>query len=186
MILLPSSSSTSHSFAGVATFSDGPALHLLLQYTGNLASVMLCTLPLGALSRFSGRLCAVDHASPRPPFTASVFRLSSSALGTWSHWCASALHSFSIALLPGSPPSSLHRWFSREVSPCLDRALRHRLSAMVSCLHGVNEDTLSDNFLPVRENPVYSFNLPPSAFCLWGLARWGHDHSSTGRPSRHR
>ena len=38
------------------TFSDGPALHLLLQY-GNLASVMLCTLPLGALSRFSELVC---------------------------------------------------------------------------------------------------------------------------------
>ena len=32
---------------------------------------------------------------------------------------------------------------------------------------------------------MYSFNLPPSAFLLWGLARWSHDHSSTGRPSRH-
>ena len=43
---------------------------------------------------------------------------------------------------------------------------------MVSDLHGVLVDTLSDNFLPVRENPVYSFNLPPSAPRLLGLARW--------------
>ena len=34
--------------------SDGPALAQLLQLTGNLASVMLCTLPLGALSHFTG------------------------------------------------------------------------------------------------------------------------------------
>ena len=54
MILLPSSNSTSHSVAGVTTFSDGPALPMLLQYTGNSASVMLFTLPLGALSHFSG------------------------------------------------------------------------------------------------------------------------------------
>ena len=153
----------------------GDALHLALER---------------AFSLF-GRLCAVDHASPRPPITATVFRLSSSALGSWSHWCASALHSFSIPLpahmgiSPGSPPSSLHRWLSREVNPRLHRSLRHRLSAMVSDLHGVLVNTLSDNFLPVRENPVYSFNLPPSAFRLWGLARWGHDPSSTGRPSRH-
>ena len=54
MILLPSSSSTSHSVVGVATFSDGPVLPLLLQYIGNLASVVLCTLPSDTLSRFSG------------------------------------------------------------------------------------------------------------------------------------
>ena len=53
-ILLPSSSSTLHSVAGVATFSDGPALPLLLQFTGNLALVILFTLPWGALSRCSG------------------------------------------------------------------------------------------------------------------------------------
>ena len=52
---------------------------------------------------------------------------------------------------------------------------------MVSDLHGVLVDVSSDNFLPVRENPVYSFNLPPSAFRLWGLACWGHDHSSTAQ-----
>ena len=144
-------------------------------------------MPLSALSRFSGACVLLTT-----PITATVFRLSSSALGSWSHWCASALHSFSIPLpthmgiSPGSPPSSLHRWLSREVNPRLHGSLRHRLSAMVSDLHGVLVNTLSDNFLPVRENPVYSFNLPPSAFRLWGLARWGHDPSSTGRPSRHR
>ena len=64
--------------------------------------------------------------------------------------------------------------------------LRLRLAAMASDLHGVRVDVSSDNFLPARENPVYSFNLPPSAVRLWGLARWGHDLSSTGRPSHHR
>ena len=66
---------------------------------------------------------------------------------------------------------------SRSQTP-LDRDL---LAAMASDLHGVRDD-VSDNFLPARENPVYSFNLPPSAVRLWGLARWGHDLSSTGRP----
>ena len=133
MILLPSSSSTSHSVAGVAIFLVGPGPPPLQQCTGSLAR---------AFSLF-GRLCAVDHASPHL-----------------------------VSLVPGSPPSSLHRWFSQEVSPRLDRDLRHRLSAMVFDLHGVLVDAFSDNFLPVRENPVYSFNLPPSALRLWGLARW--------------
>ena len=57
---------------------------------------------------------------------------------------------------------------------------------MASDLHGVRVAVSSDNFLPARENPVHSFNLPPSALCLWAHARWGHDLSSTGRPSRHR
>ena len=52
-------------------------------------------LALGRAFSLFGRLCAVDHASPRPP--TSVFRLSSSAL-TWSNWCASALHFYSIPL----------------------------------------------------------------------------------------
>ena len=160
---------------------------LLLRYTGNLALVMPFTLPLARLLAFRA---LVDHASPRRPITSSVFRLSSSALGTWSNWCASVLHSYSIPLpahvgiSTGSPPSSLHQWLSREVNPRLHRALRHRLSAMVSDLHGVLVDVSSDNCLPVIQNPVYSFNLPSSAFRLWGLARWGHDHSSTGHPSR--
>ena len=88
-----------------------------------------------------------------------------------------------VGISTGSPPSSLHQWLSREVNDRLHRALRHRLSAMVSDLHGVLVDVSSDNFLPVIQNPVYSFNLPSSAFRLWGLARWGHDHSSTGHSS---
>ena len=86
----------------------------------------------------------------------------------------------------GSPPSAIRHWFSREAIPRLDRDLRLRLATMASDLHGVRVDVTSDNFLPARENPVYSFNLPPSTVRLWGLARWGHDVSSTGRPSRHR
>ena len=118
-------------------------------------------------SSLFGGLCAVDHSSPRPLVTASVFRLSSSALRTWSHWCASALHSFSIripadvgismALRPrnstsGSPEKSLH---------C---ALRHKLSTMISDLHGVLD---SDSFLPVRENPRVL--LQPASICLFGV-----------------
>ena len=81
----------------------------------------------------------------------------------------------------GSP--SFGRPFAKPFSAWTD--LRLRL-AMASDLHGVRVDVSSDNFLPARENPVYSFNLPPSAVRLWGLARWGHDLSSTGRPSHHR
>ena len=44
-------------------------------------------------------------------------------------------------------------------------------SAMISDLHGVLVDVSSDTFLPVRDYPVNSFNLPSSAFRLWGLAR---------------
>ena len=61
MILLPPSSSTSHSLAGVVTLSDGPALPLLLQNTGNS---VLVTLPLGTLSRFSGAFVLLTT----PPF----------------------------------------------------------------------------------------------------------------------
>ena len=162
MILLPFSSSTSHSVAGVAAFSDGPALLLVAAVHWEIGIDDALHLALGRVFSLFGRLCAVDHASPRPPVTAGVFRLSSSALGTWSHLCASALHPFSIPLPAhvgishGTPPSSLHRWLSREV----------RLSAMISDLHDVLVHPLSDNFLPIRENPENSFNLPPSAFRL--------------------
>ena len=125
-ILPPFSNSTSHSVAGVVTTSDG-----------NLASVMLCTSPWG------GRLCAVGHASPRPPVTPSVFRLSSS----WVWFLVTLVRVCSPLFLHPAPCprghlsclSSLHRWLSREVSP-LHRALRHRLSAMGSDLHGVFVD----------------------------------------------
>ena len=104
-------------------------------------------LALGRAFSLFARLCAVDHASPRPPVTSSVFRLSSSALGTWSHCCASALrprHSTN-----GSPVKSIL---------VFTRALRRRLSAMVSDLHGVLVDVSSDNFLPVA--PTGSLRLP--------------------------
>ena len=137
-ILLPSSSSTSHSVAGVATFSDGAALPLLQQCTGNLVLVMHNALPSDVHSR-----CSVACALLTTPLLVlgSLPAVSGSLpQGTWSHWCASALHFLFILLpahvgiSPGSPPSSLHRWFSREVSPRLYRVLRHRLSAMVSLL----------------------------------------------------
>ena len=98
----------------------GPALPRLLQYTGNLVSVMLFTLPLGALSRFSGA-CVL--------LTMLHLALRSLPVCSGSHWCASALHSHSIPLLAhvgislGSPPSSLHQWFSREVNPRLPFSL---------------------------------------------------------------
>ena len=119
MILLPSSSSTSHSVAGVAIFMDGPA-PLPLQCTGNLASVMALHLALGRAFSLFGRLCPVDHASPRPPVTASIFRLSSAGQSTWSNWCASALHAlFPSRTLPrvGISPGSLRPRHSIGGSP---------------------------------------------------------------------
>ena len=77
-----------------------------MQYTGNLASAMLFTFPLGALSRFSGAcvlLTVPPLALPSLPVCSG-----SSALHTWSHWCASALHSYSIPLrTPRTPSTSL-------------------------------------------------------------------------------
>ena len=145
-------------------------------------------LALGRAFSLFGRLCAMDHSSSCPPDPASIFRLCSTVQSTWSHWCASALRALSIphpgnvGISLGSPLSAVRRWLSREAIPRLDRDLRLRLAAMASGLHGVRVAVSSDNFLPARENPVYSFNLSPSAVRLWRLARWGHDLSSTGRP----
>ena len=71
-ILPPFSNSTSLSVAGVVTSSVGDALHLALERAFSPGACVLLT-------------------TPRPPITATVFRLSSSAVGSWSHWCASAL-----------------------------------------------------------------------------------------------
>ena len=110
MILLPSSSSTlalrrwCRHLLGWPSASPVAAVHWELGIGDALH------LALGRAFSLFSRLCAVDHASPHPPVTASVFRLSSSALGTWSRWCASALHSLSIPLpahvsiSPGSRP----------------------------------------------------------------------------------
>ena len=50
---------------------------------------------------------------------------------------------------------------------------------MAHDLHSVFVHTLSDNFVPARENPINCYNIPSSAVRLWGLACW------TGCPSRH-
>ena len=57
--------------------------------------------------------------------------------------------------------------------PFVTGSLPHFLTCMASL------STLSTSSL--SWDPL---NLRPS-FRLWGLARWGHDNSSTGRPSRH-
>ena len=154
----------------------GWPLPLLLRYTGNLALVMPFTLPLGALSRFSGAcaLLIMPHLALRPlPVCSGSPRLRWAPGQTGARLLSTPTPSRSLPrdISTGSPPSSLHQWLSSEVNPRLHRAFRHRLSAMVSDLHGVLVDVSSDNFLPVIQNPVYSFNLPSSAFRLWGLAR---------------
>ena len=147
---------------------------LLLQYTGNLASVMLCTLPLGALSRFSGacvlsttpplalRSLPVCSGSPRlrwvPGHTGArlLSTLSPSrSLPTWVSLLAPRPH----LSTGGSPEKSIPVFTVPFVTDSLPWYLT---------LHGVLVDILSDNFLSVTENPVYSFNLPPSASCPLG------------------
>ena len=172
------SNSTSRSVVGAGWPSASPvaAVHWEL-------GIGDARLALGRAFSLFGRLCAMDHSSSRPPDPATVFRLCSTVQGTWSQWCASALRSLSVphpghvGISLGSPPSAVRRWFSRKAIHRLDRDLRLRLAAVASDLHGVRVDVSSDNFLPARENPVHSFNLPPSAVRLWGLARWGHDLS---------
>ena len=184
------SNSTSHSVTGAVIFLGGPVLLLSQQFTGSWVSAMHSALPSDVHSRCLVA-CVPWTTLPPPPDPASVFRLCSSVQGTWSHWCASALRSLSIphpghvGISLGSPPSTVRHWLSREAIPRLDRDLRLRLAATASDLHGVRVAVSSDNFLPSGENPVYSFNLPPSAVRLWELARLGHDLSSTGRASRH-
>ena len=114
------------------------------------------------------------HPSNPPPFTAQD-------VGLKRHWPPLPLH-------PAPCPRGYLSLLSSLVTStnAFHCNLRQRLSAMVSDLHGVSVDVSSDNFLPAIENLVCSFNLPPSALRLWGLARWSHDHSSTGCPSRQR
>ena len=138
MILVPSSSSTSHSVAGVATFSDAPVA------TGHWELGIGDALLLAHGRTFSlfGRVCAVDHASPRPPVTAKCVpalffckvrgRIGAYLLFTLSPSCRY------FSLLPA--PVVLPRSQSR-----VDRALRHKLSATVSDLHGVLVDVSSQS-----------------------------------------
>ena len=108
-----------------------------------------------------GRLCAVDHASPHFQCVPTFFVCAANLVRVCSP----------LQLQPTPCPRGYLSWLSalvtppmafREVYPRLHRALRRRLFAMVSDLHGVLVDVSSDNFLPVRDNPVDSFNLRPS------------------------
>ena len=60
-----------------------------------------------------------------------------------------------------------------------------RSLSMAADFHGVRVDLATDLRLPVRDNPVYSRNFPFAWSRLWGLARWDHDPSVTGRSARH-
>ena len=135
------------------------------QFTGSWVSAMHSALPSDVHSR-----CLVAFV----PWTTLPLAIQCKA-----HGRTGARPLFGAPLLR---PSDIG---SREAIPRLDRDLRLRLATMASDLHGVRVGVSSDTFLPAKENPVYSFNLPPSAVRLWGLARWGHDLSSTSRPSHH-
>ena len=138
-----------------------------------------------------GRLSAMVQNGPRSPLPSSIFRLCSNEQGTWAHWCTCAFRSLSVShpgdfgISPGSPPSSVSRWFSREVSTRLDHDLHLRLMAMAYDLHGVRVDLATSHFSSAQHNPIYSRSLPFAWSRSWGLARWGHDPSSTGRSARH-
>ena len=138
-----------------------------------------------------GRLSAMVQNGPRSPLPSSIFRLCSNEQGTWAHWCTSAFRSLSVShpgdfgISPGSPPSSVSRWFSREVGTRLDHDLHLRLMAMAYDLHGVRVDLATSHFSSAQHNPIYSRSLPFAWSRSWGLARWGHDPSSTGRSARH-
>ena len=131
------------------------------------------------------RSTLVVIASSRPPDPANVFRLCSTVQK--KHMVFSSIPfnstSWSRCGLPyfGRPTLALSRNHHR-----LDRDLRVKLATMASDLHGVRVALSSNDFLPAKENPIYSINLHSSAVRLWWLARWGHDLSSIGRPSRHR
>ena len=100
--------------------------------------------------------------------------------GTKAHWCASAWRSLSVLLLcefgisTCSPLVAVARWCSREVRVRLDRDF---------CPGGPCNRPSSTR--PRRDHPVYSRNFPFAWSRLWGLARWGHDPSVTGRSARH-
>ena len=115
-ILPPFSNSTSHFVAGVATFSDGPALPLLLQCIGNLALVMLCTLPSHVHSRFSV-VCALLTTPLLAPRSLPV--------------CSRALfflrkvHGHTGACLPFAPfhPTPWPRWYLSWLSALVSQPM---------------------------------------------------------------
>ena len=82
------------------------------------------------------------------PFALQQFNL---ALRRWCPHLLSAAH-WELGIGDALPPPSLHKWFSREVSPRLHRALRHRLSPWyLICM--VSSLTPSLTTSSVRETP---------------------------------
>ena len=118
-------------------------------------------LALGRAFSLSGRLCAMDHSSSRPPDPASVFRLCSTVQGTWSHWCASLsiphiLATLAILWVPLLRPSdigSLAKPFPTWTVTCASD-LQPWLPTCMAC---VSMSLLATSSLPPK-NPVYSFN----------------------------
>ena len=142
---------------------------------------------LGRAFSLFGRLCAMDHSSSPPPVPASVFpylfhRARRSVLRFPSQFDILATLAFPWApLLRPSDVGSLEKPFPAWTATSAAGVQPWFLTCM-ACL----SMSRADNFLLARDNPIYTFNPPPSAVRLWGLARWGHDLSSTGSPSRHR
>ena len=159
------------------------------QYTGNLASVMLCTLPLDALSRFSGACVCC-----RPPLLAlrSLPVCSGSPRLRWVPG-----HTGARLLSTLSPSRSLPTWVSllalrprhstggspvKSVHVCTVPFVTHSLPWFLICMVSSLTLSLTTSSLSGRTpcTPLTCLLLP----FVFGLARWGHDHS--GRPSRHR
>ena len=190
-ILLPSSNSCSHSVAGVATFSDGPAPPLLLQFTGNLASVMLCTLPLGALSRFSGA-CVL---STMPPLALrSLPVCSGSRRLRWApgHTGANLLSTFSpsrslptlVSLLAHRPRHSTGGSPEKSVLVCTVPFVTDSLPRYLIYMASWLTPPLTTSSLSGRTpcTPITCLFLP---FVFGVLPAGAMTTPSTGRPSRH-
>ena len=92
-----------------------------------------------------------------------------------STWCVGTLVRFRPSCSLDSSPKHFRDllWFT------LDLDVRQ---AIAFDLHGVHLDIIADHFPSAQGNPVC---FPFAWTCLWSLARWGHDHSSTGRSARH-
>ena len=97
----------------------------------------------------------------------------------WTHPSGAGNH-------PARHCASLHKE-KRTPQPASTREQRRfERNGLWYLIYVVSSLTPSLTTSSLSKKPVCAFNPPPSAFRLWGLARWGHDHSSTGRLSRHR
>ena len=159
--LRPCNSSISCS-AGVVIFLGGLAHLPSQQFTESLVFAMHSALPSNVRPR-----CSV-----------------ASVQGTWSHWCA-ALFTFRI-LATSASLKACHPRLSIAGSAKRPRPAWTVTGAMGSqpwpttCVVSLlmSFPTTSSP----QERTLFALSSLPGVASVWGLARWHHDHSSTGRP----